>query len=43
MEDDIDELPHSDFSKAADKLFDEIDHGKAVNNSGVQPDYISQK
>ena len=29
VEDDVDELPHSDFSKAAARLFDKIDHGKA--------------
>ena len=43
MEDDINELPNSDFSKATEKGFDEIDHGKAVKNSGVQPDYIREK
>ena len=29
VEDDVDELPDSDFSKAAARLFDEIDNGKA--------------
>ena len=33
MEDDVDELPDSYFSKAAARLFDKIDHGK----SGVIP------
>ena len=28
MEDDIDELPDSDFSKAAARVFDIMDHGK---------------
>ena len=33
MEDDVDELPDSDFSKAAVRVFDKIDHGK----DGVLP------
>ena len=33
MEDDADELPGSDFSKAATRVFDKMDHGKA----GVLP------
>ena len=30
LEDDIDELPHSDFSRATVRLFYEIDNGRAV-------------
>ena len=33
VEDDIDELPDSDFAKAAMRVFDEIDHGK----TGILP------
>ena len=29
MEDDVDEHPDSDFSKAAARVFDKIDNGKA--------------
>ena len=29
MDDDVDELPDSDFSKSAARLFDKIDNGKA--------------
>ena len=29
VEDNVDELPNSNFSKAAARVFDEIDHGKA--------------
>ena len=28
MEDDVDEIPDSDFSKAAARVFDKIDNGK---------------
>ena len=30
MEDEIDELPYSDFYKATSRVFDKIDHGKAI-------------
>ena len=30
MEDDIDELPDSDFSKAFARVFNKIDHGNSV-------------
>ena len=33
MEDDVDEIPDSDFSKSAARVFDKIDNGKA----GVLP------
>ena len=29
VDDDVDELPDSDFSKAAARVFDKIDNGKA--------------
>ena len=29
VEDDVDELPDSDFSKSAARVFDKIDNGKA--------------
>ena len=29
VEDDVDELPDSDFAKSATKIFDKIDNGKS--------------